>query len=104
MKKVFLGFFTLTALYFGYRLGIKSNPVLNRSASLMNDYTNQRLKKQVDNIKAFIAKKSEYNTEIAFFIDMKIKSGENRFFVYHLKENKIVDQGLVAHGSGSEFW
>ena len=33
---------------------------------------------------------------------MKIKSGKNRFFIYNLKENKITDQGLVAHGSGSE--
>lgn len=33
---------------------------------------------------------------------MKIPSGKNRFFVYDLKANKILDKGLVAHGSGSE--
>lgn len=33
---------------------------------------------------------------------MKIHSGKNRFFVYDLKSNAILDQGLVAHGSGSE--
>ncbi|MNX61263.1 hypothetical protein D3C86_921920 [compost metagenome] len=33
---------------------------------------------------------------------MRIKSGKNRFFVYDLVNNKILDQGLVAHGSGSE--
>jgi hypothetical protein len=33
---------------------------------------------------------------------MKIPSGKNRFFVYDLKENKIKDKGIVAHGSGSE--
>lgn len=33
---------------------------------------------------------------------MKIHSGKNRFFVYDLKKEAIVDQGLVAHGSGSE--
>ena len=44
----------------------------------------------------------KYNTKIAFLVDMKIKSGKNRFFVYDLENNKILDQGLVAHGSGSE--
>ncbi len=102
MKKIFLGCFTIMALYFGYRFGLKNNLVSNRSTSVVNDVVNQRLKKQVDSLRAFIVKKSDYNNEIAFLIDMKIKSGENRFFVYNLKENKIVDEGLVAHGSGSE--
>jgi hypothetical protein len=38
----------------------------------------------------------------AFFINMKVPSGKNRFFVYDLKTDKIIDKGLVAHGSGSE--
>lgn len=33
---------------------------------------------------------------------MSVKSGKNRFFVYDLVNRKILDQGLVAHGSGSE--
>jgi hypothetical protein len=33
---------------------------------------------------------------------MRIPSGKNRFFVYDLVNNRIIDQGLVAHGSGSE--
>jgi hypothetical protein len=102
MKKIFLGCFTIMALYFGYRFGLKNNLVLNRSNVVTKDVSHERLKKQVDSLKVFIAKNSEYNNEIAFFIDMQIKSGENRFFVYNLKENKIVDKGLVAHGSGSE--
>ncbi len=102
MKKLFLGCFTVMALYFGYRFGLKNNLVLNNSNAVEKDISNQRLKKKVDSLKVFIAKNSEYNNEIAFFIDMQIKSGENRFFVYNLKENKIVDKGLVAHGSGSE--
>ena len=43
-----------------------------------------------------------YNSKIAFFVDMKIKSGKNRFYVYDLVNDKILDEGLVAHGSGSE--
>ncbi|MCD9573827.1 murein L,D-transpeptidase catalytic domain-containing protein [Flavobacterium soyae] len=44
----------------------------------------------------------KYNTKIAFLVDMKVPSGKNRFFVYDLEKNEIIDQGLVAHGSGSE--
>lgn len=102
MKKLFLGCFTVMALYFGYRFGTKNNLVLNNSNAVEKDISNQRLKKKVDSLKVFIAKNSEYNNEIAFFIDMQIKSGENRFFIYNLKDNKIADEGLVAHGSGSE--
>lgn len=63
---------------------------------------NAQLTKQVSEAKKFIQANSKYNNEIAFFIDMKIPSGKNRFYVYNLKENSVIDQGLVAHGSGSE--
>jgi hypothetical protein len=33
---------------------------------------------------------------------MRVKSSKNRFIIYDLKNDKIVDQGLVAHGIGSE--
>lgn len=62
----------------------------------------ERFNIQLDGVKAIIGGNPKYNSKIAFFIDMKIKSGKNRFFVYDLENNKIVDQGLVAHGSGSE--
>jgi hypothetical protein len=57
---------------------------------------------RVKTIKQFISTNSKYNNELAFFIDMRIMSGKNRFIVYDLKNDKIVDQGLVAHGIGSE--
>ncbi|SHM46907.1 murein L,D-transpeptidase catalytic domain-containing protein [Flavobacterium pectinovorum] len=62
----------------------------------------ERFNEQVTEVKAIINTKSNYNTKIAFFVDMKIKSGKNRFFVYDLVNEKIIDQGVVAHGSGSE--
>jgi hypothetical protein len=102
MKKIFLGCFTVMALYFGYRFAIKKNLIMTHSSTVEKKITTERLNKQVKSIKAFVAKNTAYNSEIAFFIDMKIMSGQNRFFVYNLKENKIADQGLVAHGSGSE--
>ena len=62
----------------------------------------ERFSSQVNEVKKLIEKDSKYNQDIVFLIDMKIPSGKNRFFVYDLKTNKIIDQGLVAHGSGSE--
>ena len=64
--------------------------------------TEQRLLDRVKTVKQFISTNSKYNNELAFFIDMRIMSGKNRFIVYDLKNDKIVDQGLVAHGIGSE--
>lgn len=41
-----------------------------------------------------------YNNERCFLIDMRIPSGQNRFFVYNLGKDSIEDAGLVTHGSG----
>lgn len=61
-----------------------------------------RLSDHANEIKSQIGADHKYSSKIAFLVDMKIKSGKNRFFVYDLQNNKILDQGLVAHGSGSE--
>ncbi len=62
----------------------------------------KRLANRVAAVKKAIAANSSYNAQLAFLIDMKIPSGKNRFFIYDLKADQIIDQGLVAHGSGSE--
>lgn len=62
----------------------------------------ERMNTRVSEIRNMISIDPKYNTKIAFFVDMRIPSGKNRFFVYDLVNNKILDQGLVAHGSGSE--
>ncbi|MCS3556182.1 MULTISPECIES: murein L,D-transpeptidase catalytic domain-containing protein [unclassified Sphingobacterium] len=61
-----------------------------------------RLNREIDKVKQFIKTSGQYNASIAFLLDMKIPSGKNRFFIVDLQRHKIVDQGLVAHGSGSE--
>lgn len=45
-----------------------------------------------------------YNTSIAFFIDMSLPSGQNRFFVVDLEKDSILDAGLVTHGSCGEIY
>lgn len=62
----------------------------------------ERIHLRANNLKTMINSNSKYNKKIAFLVDMKISSAKNRFFVYDLENNKILDKGLVAHGSGSE--
>lgn len=51
-------------------------------------------------IKNFVKGKN-YNQDIAVFINFKVYSGKYRYFVYDLKNNKILQRAVVSHGSGS---
>ncbi|MBB6369799.1 murein L,D-transpeptidase catalytic domain-containing protein [Chryseobacterium shigense] len=51
-------------------------------------------------IKNFVKGKN-YNQDIAVFINFKVYSGKYRYFVYDLKNNKILQKAIVSHGSGS---
>lgn len=62
----------------------------------------EKFNQRLEGVKNLIKNNPKYNPKIAFFVNMKIKSGKNRFFVYDLENEKIIDQGLVAHGAGSE--
>lgn len=55
---------------------------------------------RISEIKNFI-KNKDYNQELAIFINFKVPSGKYRYFVYNLKDNKILQKAIVAHGSGS---
>ena len=62
----------------------------------------EKLKSEVTEIRRFLGKSAKYNSDVAFFLDMRIESGKNRFFIYDLKHSKLLDKGLVGHGTGSE--
>lgn len=99
MKKILFILFLLVLSFIGYKIlykDIKSPFLENKRLE------NKRIDTQVNEVKKIINSNSKYNKRFAFFIDMKIPSGKNRFFVYDLKNNKITDKGIVAHGSGSE--
>ncbi|MDP5198743.1 murein L,D-transpeptidase catalytic domain-containing protein [Flavobacterium sp. DG2-3] len=96
MKKVIIVFLFILALSAAYLLFYDVKEI----GSLSSD--NKRIESQITAVKKMINQNPRYNNQIAFFIDMKIPSGKNRFFVYDFKANKIIDKGLVAHGSGSE--
>ena len=55
---------------------------------------------RISEVRSYI-KGKEYNQELAVFINFKIPSGKYRYFIYNLKNNTIVQQAVVSHGSGS---
>lgn len=101
--KKFLIFIAFTsASYFSYKLVARNG---NQSETFVTDHANLRKEKlntEIAQVEKLLKSNAHYNSEIAFFLDMRIPSMKNRFFIYDLKAGKIVDQGLVAHGSGSE--
>ncbi|WP_278554377.1 murein L,D-transpeptidase catalytic domain-containing protein [Elizabethkingia bruuniana] len=69
--------------------------------SVQPEPSNNDLNAKIKNIRKFAAE-NNYNQDIAFFADLSVSSNKYRFFVIDLKSDKILDKGLVAHGSGSE--
>lgn len=57
-------------------------------------------KSKVLEIKNYLKGKN-YNQNLAVFINFKIHSGKYRYFVYDLKNDKIIQKAIVAHGEGS---
>jgi hypothetical protein len=95
MKIFSLFFFMTVGLFTGTKHYYKNETTIS-SVEI------ERINTRVSEIRNMISIDPKYNTKIAFFVDMRIPSGKNRFFVYDLVNNKIIDEGLVAHGSGSE--
>ncbi len=50
------------------------------------------------------ARSHNYNTQVCFMVDMSVESGKERFFVYDLKKDSVIDAGLVTHGRCNENW
>lgn len=94
MKKILIVFLMILFVFIGYKIIYKDKYSSDATTAINVKYINE--------VKKLIESNKKYNKRIAFFIDMKIPSGKNRFFVYDLKTNRIIDKGLVAHGSGSE--
>ena len=102
MKKIIFGLIFIGILFTSFKIFDKIKTDNSDEISIQNDSSKEKLETKVKEIKKVIQGNPNYNNKIAFFIDMKIPSGKTRFFVYDFKKKAIIDQGLVAHGSGSE--
>lgn len=54
-----------------------------------------------DKAKDFLNQNPDFNQDVVFLADMAIKSRYNRFYVYDVKNERVLHEGLVAHGKGS---
>ncbi|BDU26547.1 MULTISPECIES: murein L,D-transpeptidase catalytic domain-containing protein [unclassified Flavobacterium] len=95
MKIFYLFLFVTVGFLTGSKLSFKEDDAISTIEM-------ERINSRIIDLKNMINIDHKYNQKIAFLIDMKVPSGKNRFFVYDLEKNVIIDQGLVAHGSGSE--
>ena len=101
MKKsiLFLVLIGIFGLSFACRNKSENSSVRNSEPAYSYD---EKLKSEVTEIRRFLGRSSKYNSDVAFFLDMRIESGKSRFFIYDLKNSKLLDKGLVGHGTGSE--
>ncbi|HMK20675.1 MAG TPA: murein L,D-transpeptidase catalytic domain family protein [Chitinophagaceae bacterium] len=72
---------------------VKEIPAVSENTAIINILT-----KKVNNY----AIQNDMSTDYCFLVDMSLPSGRNRFFIYDLKKNTIINSGLVSHGSCNE--
>lgn len=68
----------------------------SQAGNIINDLPTSK----ISEIKNFIKGKN-YSRDLAVFINFRVHSGKYRYFVYDLKNNKILQKAIVAHGEGS---
>ena len=71
----------------------KEIPAVSENNAIINILT-----KKVNNY----AIQNDMSTDYCFLVDMSLPSGRNRFFIYDLKKNTVINSGLVSHGSCNE--
>jgi hypothetical protein len=76
----------------------KINVPLKEVSAIRGDETSARLRSKILLLKNF-AVRNNYSSRYIFLIDMKLPSGQNRFFIYDIGKDSVVEKGLVAHGS-----
>ena len=74
-------------------VAMRSTPV-----SLTGNHPGNKLKIIATQVKPFIQSR-HFNSSVCFLIDLSENSGRNRFFVFDLQKDSVVDKGLVTHGS-----
>ena len=91
----------IMALYKKFEPGFNSKNIYlyHQKATKTFEADALRLKKNSGLVKAFTLK-NKMNQRFCFLIDMKVPSGNKRFFIYDIKADSVIEAGLVTHGSG----
>jgi len=94
----------LSAYFLWYKPKFKPLTAVHSSFAISkNKPAFLRLKMKADSLKLF-ASKNNFNTSLFFLIDMNIESGRNRFFVFDVKKDSVIMEGLVTHGRCNQSW
>lgn len=100
-------FMTISAFGFIWRTPasrpypVISTYIFTEKRDISKSETISRLNEKALQARTYASDKG-FNEKYCFFIDMRIPSGKNRFFVYNLETNSVEIAGLVSHGKGSE--
>ena len=101
MKNIF--FFLILILFPGFCLRTENENIFNDARTKQKTIAG-KASTLIDHQKfqsaILYCRKQKLDTNIAFFLDMSIHSGKNRFFVVDLQAKKIINSGLVCHGMG----
>ena len=96
-----LTFVLASAGWYYYKM--KSVPAKRSATREMAPGLSRKLQTKANALLAY-AKANDFNTRICFLIDMKIESGKNRFFIYDMQKDSVLDASLVTHGRCNESW
>lgn len=75
----------------------------NIEDSLFAESRKIAFQQELQKAKSFLKNNKSYNQTTVFLIDMRIPSGQFRFFCVDNTTDTIFEKGLVAHGSGSDY-
>lgn len=75
----------------------QGNPSTTNNISASNKAFDKKLAEKATQAKAFVRDK-KFNQQFCFLIDMSVASGQDRFIVYDLKKDSVLQTGLVTHG------
>jgi hypothetical protein len=106
-RSLLLIFFLLLSFTWLFSSGVWEKatnlPENNPTSILVTNSSLEKAKLKAASAKLF-AKQKGYNDNICFLIDMSMRSGQNRFFVFNLKKDTLQNSGLVTHGRCNEDW
>ncbi len=77
-------------------------PKQHTSYALKNK-TTEKLRQKATDAKTFVSRKG-FNDKTCFLLDMSLPSGQNRFFIYDLRNDSLESSALVAHGNCYQYW
>jgi hypothetical protein len=107
-KTLLLLFVLLVSASWFFFSGIWQKLKASKAASyptthIVSNYTTKKLKEKAAAVAVFAQQKG-YNSSVCFLIDMSVPSGQNRFFVYNLQKDSVLQSGLVTHGRCNQNW